>query len=128
MSTAKKVLVVAACIAASFLAFSQTIVYEKVTTRLSLLWNANPPEEMVEYYHVYIQGVNGTQAERVYTNYSTKVAFTNLLADLPNGQYTAWLTAVGVSGLESLPSQQLAIFWYGNRPSPPTFPNPHLVR
>lgn len=114
-------------VALSFLAFSQTVVFEKVTTRLSLLWNANPPEETVEFYNVYIHGEN-VQADRVVTNYSTRVPFTNLLADLPNGQYTAWLTAVGVSGLESLPSQQLAIFWYGNRPSPPTFPNTHIVQ
>jgi hypothetical protein len=91
------------------------VAVQKANRLMRLGWTENPPEEGVALYTVRVTGPLSTNLDVTVP----PVELTNIFRDFPNGQYTITVSATGFSGLESLPSEPLAVFWYGNKPNPP---------
>jgi len=77
---------------------------------VTIAWDANPPEENVTEYRVYIEDKTAPGKYDILTTVSSTTA----LIDIPNGLQTVRVTAF--NGLESLPSDPLQI---PNRPGKP---------
>jgi hypothetical protein len=113
----KRVLAVAVVLSCSV--FAGALTSQKANTLMKLVWKLNPPEEAVAAYRVNVTSFTTNASVTVV---QPPLELTNVLGDLPNGEYTIVVSAIGESGLESEPSEPLVVFWYGNKPSAPERP------
>jgi hypothetical protein len=90
---------------------------ETGTTRMAVGWDYDDWTSITGF-RVYVSSSNAPiRFVEVQTNH---VDLTNVLYSLPNGVYELHATAVGLSDLESDPSNSIWLFWYGQKPHPPT--------
>lgn len=89
----------------------------KANTLMKLTWDLNPDEEFVDYYKVVISGTNGFSS--TITGAANFYELSAIMKNVPNGVYNFSVSAIGQSGLESEPSTNLWVFWYGNKPNAP---------
>jgi hypothetical protein len=94
---------------------------QPVNRKMRLRWDANPAADFVTSYNVYLSQSNTIIREvSVATN---EIMLTNIFLSVPNGVYQVFATAVSeFSGLESGPSDAIAVFWYGQPPHAPINP------
>ena len=91
----------------------------KAGWRALLAWDHDAPEEIASYRLVLWQ--DGVAQAEFLVDGAMKVGLTNLMGTLPNGIYQVTASAVNHGGRESLPSEELHLFWYG-WPSAPSRP------
>ncbi|ODU24838.1 MAG: hypothetical protein ABS95_01415 [Verrucomicrobia bacterium SCN 57-15] len=87
------------------------------TTRMAVGWDYEDWGSITGF-RVYLSQSNAPiRFVDVATN---RLDLTNIMYQLPNGVYELHATAVGLSELESLPSNSIWLFWYGQPPKAPT--------
>jgi hypothetical protein len=103
-----------------FMAYGQNQAPAEVNMLMALQWDtANDPAQL-SGQRLYLSQSNSLVQRFDLGPAVTYRELTNIFTNFPNGVYSIHLTAVGKSAIESKPSSELFVFWYGNTPNSPT--------
>lgn len=93
--------------------------------RYNLTWTDPNPAGLVQSWLVYATNSVGSHSIASRTN---TVPVLNVLNGQPAGTYSLYTTAIGVTGVEGDPGDQLLVIWPGGNGKPNGGHGPHVFR